>query len=137
MSTAPSPPAVFRKGELLYESTLSSAGEGERLLLTHDTHTLRADGQDMAFVYITLADKEGKQKAYPEKTLRVRVEGAGKLAGFGSASYKSEHGFSEGVYETCGGRALAVVRSTHEVGKITLTVESDECSEDITLEAVK
>ena len=128
---------LSEQGELLYESTLSSAGEGYRLLLTPDTLTLSADGQDMAFVYITLTDKEGNRKAYPEKTLRVRVEGAGKLAGFGSAAYKSEHGFSDGVYETCGGRALAVVRSTHEVGEITLIVESEGLSEHITLEAVK
>ncbi len=128
---------LSEQGELLYETSLSSAGEGTNIALKSDTHTLRADGQDLAFVEITLTDGAGAPVAYPEKTLRVRVEGAGILAGFGSAAHKSVHGFCEGVYETCGGRALAVVRSAHEAGAVTLIVESEDLSEHITLEAVK
>lgn len=123
-------------GDVLYETSLVSAGEGERISLTPDTHTLLADGQDLAFVYITLTDGAGNRRAYPESILRVRVTGAGTLAGFGSAAYQSEHGFTEGVYETFGGRALAVIRSTHEAGLIILIVEGEQVKETIEFEVI-
>ena len=87
-------------------------------------------------IYITLTDGAGNRRAYPESILRVRVTGAGTLAGFGSAAYQSEHGFTEGVYETFGGRALAVIRSTHEAGPVTLIVEGEQVKETIEFEVI-
>lgn len=113
------------KGNILYENSLKTAGKETKLTLSPDTKILKADGQALCFVAISVTDEKGDLKALPERLLKVKVEGAGSLAGFGSAAYKSEHGFLEGVYETCGGRALAVVRAGTKTGKVTLTVEGD------------
>ena len=124
-------------GEVLFETSLKTAGKETRLHLIPDTTVLRADGQDVAFVEITVTDEEGNAKSMPECLLRAHVCGVGTLAGFGSAAYQSEHGFCEGVYRTYNGRALAIIRAGVVPGKITLTVQGEHLPEqEITFEVV-
>lgn len=124
-------------GKVLFETCLKTAGKETRLRLTPDTTVLRADGQDVAFVGITVTDEEGNVKSMPEYLLRAHICGVGTLAGFGSAAYQSEHGFCEGVYRTYNGRALAVIRAGVVPGKITLTVQGEHLPEqEITFEVV-
>ena len=124
-------------GKVLFETCLKTAGKETRLRLTPDTTVLRADGQDVAFVGITVTDEAGNVKSMPECLLRAHVCGVGTLAGFGSAAYQSEHGFCEGVYRTYNGRALAVIRAGVVPGKITLTVQGEHLPEqEITFEVV-
>ena len=122
------------KGNLLYETSMKTAGKGTKLTLSPDRKTLRADGQEMCFVYVSITDEAGALKALPERLLKAKAEGAASLAGFGSAAYKSEHGFWEGIYETFGGRALAVLRAGTKPGKAVLTVEGEGLFETLEIE---
>ena len=88
----------------------------------------------MCFVYLSVTDEAGNLKALPERLLKAKAEGAASLAGFGSAAYKSDHGFLEGIYETFGGRALAVLRAGTKPGKAVLTVEGDGLYETLEIE---
>jgi beta-galactosidase len=55
------------------------------------------------------------------------VSGAGTLLGFGSAQPITEEGFSSERHSTYYGRALAVVRSGHQAGDVTVTVSAQDC----------
>ena len=120
-------------GNIVYETSMKTAGKGTKLTLSPDRKTLRADGQEMCFVYVSITDEAGNLKA-AERLLKAKAEGAASLAGFGSAAYKSEHGFTEGIYETFGGRALAVLRAGTKLGKAVLTVEGEGLYETFEIE---
>lgn len=129
--------ALAEDGSTLYENSLKTAGKETKLTLSADCDTLEADGRDLCFVEISVTDENGTIKALPEHKIRVSVEGAGTLAGLGSAAYKSEYGFTGGEYMTCGGRALAVIRSGTSEGKIWVTVSGEGMAKQMQLEAVK
>ena len=57
--------------------------------------------------------------------LQAQVEGAGTLAGFGSANPKPVHSYTNGLHSTYYGRTLAVVRAGIHPGDARLTVTSD------------
>jgi beta-galactosidase len=128
----------YRAGELTavaYEAggvevgrdTLTNAGAGLQLRAEPECGALRADGADLAYIPIMLTDDVGTIRPLCDREVTVQVSGAGTLLGLGSAQPITEEGFSSECHSTYYGRALAVVRSGHEVGEVTVTVSADEC----------
>jgi beta-galactosidase len=104
-------------------STLTSAGPA-RLRLIAETTTLTADGQDLAFVHLELADDNGTVEMLAADTVTVAVTGPGELAAVGSAAAETEEAFTGDTHTTHYGRALAVIRATDWPGAITVTATS-------------
>jgi beta-galactosidase len=67
-----------------------------------------------------LVDENGILKPLADRTVSVKVEGAGTLQDFGSANPQTEENYFHTEYTTYDGKALAVVRPT-ESGTITVT----------------
>jgi beta-galactosidase len=107
--------------------TLTSAGGGLQLRAEVECGVLRADGSDLAYIPITLTDDAGTIRPLCDREVTVRVSGAGTLLGFGSAQPITEEGFSSERHSTYYGRALAVVRSGHQAGDVTVTVSAQDC----------
>ena len=55
------------------------------------------------------------------------MEGAGVLAGFGSAHPQSEGSYQDPTWATFDGRVMAVVRSTSEPGEIRVHITAEGC----------
>ena len=81
--------------------TLSTAGEPARLRLTPDKKTVKADGQDLAFVTVEVV-----------------------LMAFGTADMKDREPYTSPKVTTWKGRAMLVVRSNPKGGKIQVNVKS-------------
>lgn len=88
---------------------------------------LRADGDSLAYLNITLGDENGVLKPLADRLIVVDVSGAGTLAGFGSANPITEEGFASTTATSFQGRALAVVRSGSAPGEVRVTVSADGC----------
>jgi hypothetical protein len=102
---------------------LVSAGT-PRLTLRAEVDQLMADSQDLAFVWIELADGDGVVEMTARDEVSVQVSGAGVLAGLGSAAPATEEPFTDAVHSTWYGRALAVVRAGDRPGEVVLHVTS-------------
>ena len=114
----------LRSGRAVESFVLRTAGEAKKLRLRVDRKTLRADGQDLAFVSIEALDRRGVWQPHATTRVTVRVRGAGSLAGLASGdltSFDSYAGTERTLYQ---GRALAVVRTSNRPGKIVVTVDS-------------
>ncbi|MDO5392219.1 MAG: DUF4982 domain-containing protein [Eubacteriales bacterium] len=96
---------------------LETAGEAVRIDVEADRTLLQADGQDLAFITVSLKDKNGILNDWERKTITVTVEGAGVLQGMGTGDPCSETSFQVNTHQTFEGRLLAVVRAC-AVGEI-------------------
>lgn len=96
-------------GNEIYRNQLKTAGEEAFLKINMDKDVL-IGANDFCFINIDITDKDGNIKSFPERKVKVEVEGNGELAGYGSAAYKNIEKFNQNEHTTNYGRLLAVVR---------------------------
>ena len=120
-----------KTGKVLSRSTLKTASEETILTVTPETSVLKANGEDLAYILIHVTDREGIVKVLEEKTIRVRVEGAGRLQAVGSGNPRTTENYTGSSFTTYYGRMIAVVRSGFEKGEIKLTISAEGLSEQV------
>ncbi len=114
-------------GTEIGRAALTSAGEGLRLGVQPETHSLEADGKDLLYVPILLTDATGELLPAADRSITVRVEGHGSLAGFGSGEPITTEAFASDTHRSYCGRALAVIRAGLTSGDITITASAEGC----------
>lgn len=119
----------FRAGKEVSRVRYETVGSACKLVAEADTTQLKADGESLAFVRVTLADAQGRAVPHVEAKLTAQVSGAAALAGFGSAAPSTEENYTKGEFATHRGSALAVVRSGYAAGEAVLTVRSEQFGE--------
>lgn len=102
--------------------TVRTAGEPVRLVLEPDRESLVADGADMAFVTVSLADKDGNFVPTATDTLSFAVAGAGEYQAACNGDATSLTPFASKEMELFSGKLVALVRSAKKAGNVTLTV---------------
>lgn len=141
-------PAVYAPGEVLavgydvdghelYRNTLTSASTDTVLTAVPDKTELIADGGDFSFIDIAVTDEKGCIKAWPERTVSIQVEGAGVLAGFGSANHINAERFDQDHHTTYQGRLQAVIRSTQTAGDVRITLSAEGMSPVTTILSIR
>lgn len=86
--------------------------------------TAKAGCGDVAYVRVTLLDEKGR-RVYGTPTVRVHVEGALTLAGFGSGDPVTDHNYWEDTCALFDGTAVAVVRTKDLPGTGRITFEAE------------
>ncbi len=99
---------------------LKTAGASASIRLTTQEPNIKADGQDLAFVIAEVVDKEGNVVPDAANEITFSIRGAGTLEATGSADLKDETSYTASVRKVWKGRAIAVVRSAKQGGKVTL-----------------
>lgn len=105
--------------------TLSTVGEPARLRLTADRKTIVADGQDLAYVTLEVVDSKGRVCPDAAIPCEAVVKGQGQLMAFASADMKDREPSTSPRVTTWKGRALLVVRSSKNKGKVQVSIKSN------------
>ena len=121
--TLPYQPGTLRAEGGEKKVSLKTAGEAKTIRLTADRTTLKADGQDIAFITVELTDANGIVNLTANNELTASVSGPATLIGFGNADIKDCDRYTDSTHQAWKGRALLVVRSTGKKGKATITVQ--------------
>ena len=108
----------YRGGQETARSILRSATGPLSLQLRSETTHLRADGQDLAYVWVELADANGTVDSLVRDRVTLEVDGPGRLAGFGTAEPAPMESFTSSSHWTYRGRALAVIRAAASAGTV-------------------
>lgn len=121
------------QGGELSRSDLKTGGTETVLRAIPEKTVLAADGQSLCYLPIGFTDAEGNLKPAVEQEVRIEVQGAVILQGFGSALAKTDETYDRTTYHSYRGRVLAVLRAGTQVGTAAVTVTS-EGFEPVTVE---
>ncbi len=129
------------QGQKAGERSLRTAGKPSRLKLDvwtqHDAPRLQADGQDMAFITVSLTDSRGTLIPQAADQLTFEVTGAGNFQAACNGDATSLEPFTEPTMRLFAGQLVLVVRSTHQSGAIKVKVHDAErrLTQTVTLQA--
>ena len=114
------------QGNKAGEKTLRTAGKPTKIQFDvwtqHDSPTLKADGEDMAFVTVSLADAKGTFIPYASDQLSFDVTGAGSFEAVCNGDATSLESFKKPTMKLFSGQLVVIVRSSKTPGTIKLKV---------------
>ncbi len=120
------------EGNKIGEDTRRTAGKPAQLQLVAEcqaggkTPTLRADGEDMAFVTVTMVDADGTPCPTDDSQLTFSVTGAGAFQAACNGDATSLEPFTEPTMKLFAGQLVVLVRSAKTPGTATLTVTDEK-----------
>ena len=92
----------------------------------HKPHPLKSDGQDLAFVTVSLVDKNGTFVPDATDQLTFEVSGAGKFRAVCNGDATSLEVFTKPTMKLFAGQLVVVVQAGHEKGQLTLTIKDHQ-----------
>ena len=84
---------------------------------------LNADGNDLAFVTVSLLDKDGNECPLADDELTFEVKGAGTFKAACNGDATSLDSFTQPHMRLFSGKLVVVVQSSKQKGNITLKVK--------------
>lgn len=122
---------AYTNGKETGRTKLVTVGEVADIKVDVEKRKLKANGRDLAYLNISLVDKEGSINMNEAKKISIEVEGQGTLQGFGSADPKSLENFYDKERTTYDGKLLAVVRAGEEIGEIKVIIKIENIEKEI------
>ena len=122
------------------EKVVRTAGKPKRLQLDvwtqHDAPRLVADGQDLAYVTVSLTDARGTLVPTADDQLTFEVKGSGQFEAVCNGDATSLESFVQPTMKLFNGQLVVVVRSSRQSGTLTLRVSDParKLSQTVTLD---
>ena len=117
---------VYKKGKRWAEDTVATTGKPAKLLVSADRAQLRADGKDLSFVTVTIADKDGRPVPRTHDRITFKLSGPGEIVATDNGDATDLEAFQSPQRKAFNGLALAIVKTkAGEAGKVTLTASAD------------
>lgn len=116
---------TWRNGQPWAETAVQTTGPGVRLKLTPDKQTVRADGDDLVFVRISVVDAQGREVPDAEPVIRCQLEGAGRIVATDNGDPTCLIAFHETERPAFNGLLLAIVKPERDSrGRLRLSVSA-------------
>ena len=102
---------VYRNGKEWARDAVQTTGDAVRLELTAEKAAIAADGDDLAFVNVSVRDAEGHVVPRTETEVTFRVEGPGEIVATDNGDERDFSDFHKPVRRVLNGWAQAIVRA--------------------------
>jgi beta-galactosidase len=109
-------------GNAAAEKVVRTAGKAAALKLTPDRHVLNADGEDLCFVNVSLADKEGNPVPADSRLVKVKVSGAGSFKAIANGDPTCLESFQQPQMHLFSGQLTVLVQAGTQPGDISVEV---------------
>ena len=118
------------EGKVAGEKTMKTAGKPAKLQVNiwtqNEQGSLKADGNDLAFITISFVDKNGTFVPDATDQLTFEVKGQGKFRGVCNGDATSLEVFTEPKMKLFAGQLVVVAQAGNEKGQITLRVSDKQ-----------
>ncbi|WP_437921439.1 sugar-binding domain-containing protein [Sphingobacterium sp. LRF_L2] len=128
--TVPYQPGKIRavgvvQGKEVDEYVLTSSGEAQQIRLIADRENIKADGQDLSFINVEVADATGILNPHAANRITFSIEGTGSIIAVDNANLQDEDNYTDKSRKAWKGRAMLVVKSSKEKGNIRIKATAD------------
>lgn len=108
-------------GNKAAEKVMRTAGKPHHIILTSNRGTLNADGDDLAYITVQIADKDGNVIPTDRRRVKFTVSGSGTFEATANGDPTSLLPFQNPEMDLFSGAATAIVRSGKESGDLKFT----------------
>jgi beta-galactosidase len=116
---------VSRKaGKVVLTEEEHTAGPAAKIILLADRKSIKADGKDLSFITVKIADKNGFIIPDADNLVRFNVTGPARIVGVDNGSQISMEPFKANHRKAFHGLCLAIVQSGSKAGVISVTAKS-------------
>ena len=117
---------AYKNGKPWATDVVKTTGEPAKLLLSADRSQIAADGKDLSFITVMVADKDGLQVPRSKNHIKFVVEGPAEIVATDNGDATSFESFQAPERNAYNGLALVIVRSKPgHAGNIKLTATAD------------
>ena len=114
--------AYNNEGQAVAEKTIRTAGKASAIRLTPDRNVLKADGEDLCFINVSLTDKDGNPVPCDSRLVKVKVSGAGSFKAIANGDPTCLESFQQPQMHLFSGQLTVLVQSGTTPGEITVEV---------------
>nr|MCR4765818.1 DUF4982 domain-containing protein [Bacteroidaceae bacterium] len=112
--------AYDAQGNKVEEKTIRTAGKPHHLQLTVDRSQICADGKDLAYITVSVVDKDGNLCPDDGREVSFKVSGAGSYRAAANGDGACLDLFHSHKMHAFAGQLTAIVQSSEQAGSITL-----------------
>jgi beta-galactosidase len=117
---------AYKSGHKWAEDTVHTAEAPAKLLLQPEQTQIQADGQDLVYVTVAVADKHGVTVPRANNRVKFEVEGPGEIVATDNGDATSFEPFQSPERNVFNGLAVAIIRAkSGQPGDFRLTAKSD------------
>lgn len=117
---------AYKNGKKWATESMKTTGVASKVTLQPDRDQIRADGKDLSFVTVSVADRNGLMVPRSKNRIRFHLEGPGEIVATDNGDATSFESFQSKERNAYNGLCLVIVRSAGgKGGTIKLTAESD------------
>ncbi len=121
---------TYKGGKEWAQQVVKTTGLASKLTVKPDRDKIAADGSDLSFVTVTIADKDGAMVPRSMNSLKFNISGPGEIVAVDNGDPMSFESFQSKQMNAFNGMCLVIVRAKPgETGPIKLTVQSDGLTE--------
>lgn len=106
------------------EQEIHTAGKPYRILLSVDRDSIAADGEDMAFITVSVVDRDGNLCPDADNLIKFKTKGAGVFAAAANGDPSSLESFQLPQMHLFHGKLTAIVRADKKSGTLTFSATS-------------
>ncbi len=107
-----------KDGAVTGERIVRTAGKADHLVASVNRKTLAADGEDLAYITVQVADKDGNIVPTDTREVKFKVKGAGKFRATANGDPTSLRPFELPEMDLFAGAATAIVQAGETPGEI-------------------
>lgn len=115
----------YNKGVEVAKFELNTSGLPAKIILSADKTDIKADGQDLSHITISIVDNKGIPVPDADKFMTVELTGSGKFLGIDNGDMRRKGTFSGNKLSTYFGKALTIVQSLRKPGEINVKISAE------------
>lgn len=106
-------------GSVAGEKIIRTAGKPDHLVLTADRKSMKADGEDLLYITVQVADKDGNIVPTDSREVKFTAKGAGRFRATANGDPTSVRLFHLPEMDLFSGAATAIVQAADKPGTLT------------------